>query len=164
MTIGERIKKIRKEKGLTQKSLGEKCGINEVQIRHYEIGKSTPKISTIEKIASGLGVSVTDLLYKESGNTPGELKETLLRQIEEITAEHPENSIPLIKKALMESQYITMKTIKELEAKELESKAEEKLILDQYNKLNHAGKQKAVEYTTDLAQMPKYQQDPDTKK
>ena len=55
MTVGEKIRRIRKEKGLTQKQLGELCGINEVQIRRYEIAKANPKIETIQKIASALG-------------------------------------------------------------------------------------------------------------
>jgi len=62
MTIGEKIKRIRKEKGLTQKKLGQLCGINEVQIRQYEIGKANPKIETVDKIATGLGIPIYDLL------------------------------------------------------------------------------------------------------
>lgn len=61
MTIGERIRKIRTEKGLTQKKLGELCGMNEVQIRQYELGKANPKIETIERIAIALNCSSNDL-------------------------------------------------------------------------------------------------------
>ena len=60
-TIGENIRKQRRLNKLTQKRLGEKCGINEVQIRSYELGKSTPKIGTLKKIASALNVSVSEL-------------------------------------------------------------------------------------------------------
>ena len=35
MTVGENIKRIRKKKGLTQRRLGELCGINEANIRKY---------------------------------------------------------------------------------------------------------------------------------
>ena len=35
MTLPENIKRIRKEKGLTQKKLGELCGIDEANIRKY---------------------------------------------------------------------------------------------------------------------------------
>lgn len=64
MTVGENIKRIRKEKGLTQKKLGELCEpkINEVQIRQYELGKAKPKIETVDRIASALGVRVIDLM------------------------------------------------------------------------------------------------------
>lgn len=64
MTVGENIKRIRKQKGLTQKSLGNLCEpkINEVQIRQYELGKANPKIETVDRIASALGVRVVDLM------------------------------------------------------------------------------------------------------
>ncbi len=57
MTVGENIRRIRKEKGLTQKQLGELCNpqIAEANIRKYELGKANPKIETIDKIASALG-------------------------------------------------------------------------------------------------------------
>ena len=59
--IGEKIKKYRKEKGLTQKKLGELCGINEANIRKYELGKANPKIETIEKIANALETTADEL-------------------------------------------------------------------------------------------------------
>ncbi len=62
MTTGENIKRIRKEKGLTQKKLGELCGISESNIRKYENGKQNPKIETIEKIANALNVQIIDIM------------------------------------------------------------------------------------------------------
>ena len=79
--VGENIRKFRKEKGFTQKKLGELSGINEVQIRQYELGKANPKIETIEKIASALGVNVLSLLngcfgeYKIEYHKTAEYKE-----------------------------------------------------------------------------------------
>ena len=35
MSVGENIKRIRKEKGLTQKQLGELCGLADSAIRRY---------------------------------------------------------------------------------------------------------------------------------
>lgn len=64
MTVGENIKRIRKEKGLTQKKLGELCGINEANIRKYENGNQNPKIETVDKIASALGVNIVDIMER----------------------------------------------------------------------------------------------------
>lgn len=61
MTIGENIKRIRTQKGLTQKELGKLSGINEVQIRRYEIEKAIPQIETLTKIATALNVSLMQL-------------------------------------------------------------------------------------------------------
>jgi len=52
------IRRIRKKRGLTQKQLGELCGIDEANIRKYESGKQNPKIETIEKIAGALQCSM----------------------------------------------------------------------------------------------------------
>ena len=159
MTLGERIYKLRESLQLSQKEFAEKIGVSQSSIFYWESGKKEPKLSQLEKIADALQIPVTDLLYDETGNTNESIQKTLLNQIKEIYEEHPDNPKPFLLKALEDSIYITKKTIEERQAE-----SEEKLILDQYNKLNSAGKQKAVEYTTDLAQMPKYQRDPDAKK
>lgn len=62
MTIGERIRSIRKSRNLTQKQLGELAGIAEPTIRRYELGKLNPKYETIEKIAAALHTSTGALL------------------------------------------------------------------------------------------------------
>lgn len=62
MPTGSRIKEIRKQKGLTQKQLGEKCGMYESQIRKYENGKANPKIETLQKIATALKCNLSDLM------------------------------------------------------------------------------------------------------
>ena len=61
MTVGENIKRLRKERGLTQKQLGEMCGIAESNIRKYESDKQNAKIETIEKIAQALGVPIVQI-------------------------------------------------------------------------------------------------------
>lgn len=74
MTVGENIKRIRKERGFTQKKLGELCGINEANIRKYENDRQNPKIETINKIASALHVPINqikeDITWEEHKSTP----------------------------------------------------------------------------------------------
>lgn len=65
MPIGEKIRSLRKERGLTQKKLGELCGIAEPTIRRYEVETLNPKIETVEKIASALGISAFQLMGAE---------------------------------------------------------------------------------------------------
>ncbi len=66
MTVGENIRRIRKEKGLTQKKLGELCNpqISESTIRKYELSILKPKIETVDKIASALGVNIVDIMER----------------------------------------------------------------------------------------------------
>ncbi len=65
MTIGQTIREIRQAYGLTQKELGERCGIDDATIRKYETGKLNPKPVTLEKIAKGLKIDVSVLTEGE---------------------------------------------------------------------------------------------------
>lgn len=62
MSIGENIKKIRKEKGLTQKELGKLINVSESQIGSYENGYRNPKIVTIRKISKALDVYMGEII------------------------------------------------------------------------------------------------------
>ena len=66
MTIGEKIRAARTEKGLTQKQLGDKCGMADSAIRRYESGRGNPTLDTVDRIAEALGMELRDLvLYGE---------------------------------------------------------------------------------------------------
>lgn len=52
MTIGERVKKLRTERGWTQKQLAEKCGYTSLtSINKIELGINNVPLSVLEKIA-----------------------------------------------------------------------------------------------------------------
>lgn len=68
MTVGQNIKKIRLEKGLTQKQLAEKCGMFDSALRRIENGKQNPKIETVEKIANALNIPITDIIDNNTLN------------------------------------------------------------------------------------------------
>lgn len=65
MTVGENIRRIRKEKGLTLKQLGNMIGTTEAYIRAYECGRRNPKLTSLEKIANALEVNVEALMNIE---------------------------------------------------------------------------------------------------
>ena len=62
VSFHERLRSVRLEKGLTQKQLGERCGIADPTIRKYESGKLNPKLETVKKLADGLQVDYSYLL------------------------------------------------------------------------------------------------------
>lgn len=62
MTIGENIRRLRIERHMTQKELGEKLGgVSQQQIGQWENNNANPKIETVLKIAKALGVPVSYL-------------------------------------------------------------------------------------------------------
>lgn len=83
MTIGERIRDTRKMRGLTQREVGEKCGIAESTIRQYELGKLNPKIETLKRIADALDVPVSYLSQVSVSYIDTDLQRRIVRTIRE---------------------------------------------------------------------------------
>lgn len=61
------IKKLRKEKNLTQSQLGEQFNITKTGVSYWESGKTMPSIDMVNKLADFFGVN-TDYLIKGMGN------------------------------------------------------------------------------------------------
>lgn len=75
MTFGENIKRIRKEKGMSQQALGEKLGVKQQTIAQYEKIQEMPKLETVRRIAAALGVYISDLEPDWSQIPLGEIKD-----------------------------------------------------------------------------------------
>ena len=67
ITIGEKIAKLRKEKGLTQSQLAEMISVSNKTISRWETGEGYPEISLLVPLAKALGVS-TDYLLKDASD------------------------------------------------------------------------------------------------
>lgn len=64
--ISNNIKRIRKERRMTQTELAEKAGIHPVSIKKYETGRMTPTMESIEKIANALQCGIEHICgYKK---------------------------------------------------------------------------------------------------
>ena len=60
--LGENIRKIRLVKGMTQGDLCRKLEVDRGYMSNVERGKKNPTLSTIERIAKALGVSIDELM------------------------------------------------------------------------------------------------------
>jgi transcriptional regulator with XRE-family HTH domain len=65
MTIAERIRLIRQQKGLSQKELSEKALVNLKSLSRYELDSSIPPADVLKQIADALGVTSDVLLGDE---------------------------------------------------------------------------------------------------
>lgn len=61
MTVGERIKALRLERGLQQRQLAEKSGLTPSMVSQIESGRLTPSLHTLGKLAGALGVPIASL-------------------------------------------------------------------------------------------------------
>lgn len=65
--VGERLKKLREERGLTQSQLARQAGVTSGLIGQIEQGKVQPSLKTLERVAEVMGVSPCYFLL-ESGS------------------------------------------------------------------------------------------------
>lgn len=66
---GAFIKKLRKEKNMTQKELAQKLHITDRAISKWKRGLNAPDIALLEPLAEALGVSVSELIQGERAET-----------------------------------------------------------------------------------------------
>jgi transcriptional regulator with XRE-family HTH domain len=60
--LGQRIRNLRKRQGMTQEEMADKCGLHWTYIGGLERGERNPTLTTMQKVALGLGVGLTDLI------------------------------------------------------------------------------------------------------
>ena len=61
-SVGARVRAYRKARGLTQRALADRAGLYHTAISELELGKTTPMLDTIKKIAAVLEVDYRELL------------------------------------------------------------------------------------------------------
>ncbi len=61
--IGDFIKAMRKEKGMTQERLAEELGVTQKSVSRWEGGKTMPDLSLYEPLCKELGIQISELLY-----------------------------------------------------------------------------------------------------
>ena len=78
--IGEFLKHLRKDKGLTQEQLAEEFGVSSRSVSRWENGNTMPDISIIIELADFYDVDIREIIHGErkSENMDKELKDTLV--------------------------------------------------------------------------------------
>lgn len=66
MTIAERIRLYRQQKGFSQAELAEKSTVNNKSLSRYELGSSIPPADALKNIADALGISADTLLSDDA--------------------------------------------------------------------------------------------------
>ena len=87
----DNLKKIRKERGLSQMKLAERCGTSTSYIGEIEIGAKFPSVAMIERLADALHIPAHVLFMQEPASMeqasflppliPEEIKTELVHQI-----------------------------------------------------------------------------------
>jgi ribosome-binding protein aMBF1 (putative translation factor) len=59
--VGKNIRKIRESKSISQQELAAKCNFEKSNMSRLEAGRVNPTLSTLEKVAKALDVSLAEL-------------------------------------------------------------------------------------------------------
>jgi transcriptional regulator with XRE-family HTH domain len=62
LKVGENIRANRKRLGITQEALADRCDMHPVEIGRAERGLRDLRVSTVVKLARGLGIPASELL------------------------------------------------------------------------------------------------------
>ena len=82
--LGERIKRLRKNRGLTQEQLSEMIGITPRNLSRIEVGESFVSADTLDKIIEALSVTAEELFAYENIKEPKELLVDIYTALDEI--------------------------------------------------------------------------------
>ena len=87
--IGEFLKQLRKDKGLTQEQLAENFYVSSRTVSRWETGTNMPDIQTLIEIASFYDVDIREIIdgERKSENMNSETKDTLKKVAEYATEE-----------------------------------------------------------------------------
>ena len=67
MTFGEKLHRLRREKGMSQEALAGKLGVSRQAVSRWETGETVPSTDTLKEIAKVFQVSVDRLLGYPAG-------------------------------------------------------------------------------------------------
>ena len=74
LAFGQRLRHLRKQRGLTLSDLGERVSRAPSQLSLLENGKREPKLSLLKSLASALGVPVEELMRRQAPNRRAQLE------------------------------------------------------------------------------------------
>ncbi len=72
--LGQRIKRIRLEKNMSQTLLASKCGIEKANLSRIESGQANPTVLTLLKISASLEVPVLEFFKYEIAESSMQLQ------------------------------------------------------------------------------------------
>lgn len=140
MKVGEKIKKARLDIGMSQRELANKLGIAPPTLAQWENGTRNPKRETLIKIATALDVPIA-LLYDDY---------VFKDPYEGMTEEERRREQERMRKQL--DLYI-----KHFDDKKIKKQFE--ILSNNFNSVNEDGQKKIIDYSSDIADNPKYKKD-----
>lgn len=113
LQLGERIRQLRKDRGMSQTELARAVDLSYAQIGRYETKGAQPSAEALKKIADALGVSPDFLIYGPAEEKAGaSLRDVELIQQFKAVEQMSEEDKTVIKKLI--DAFITKKKVQQL--------------------------------------------------
>ncbi len=96
MSLGNNLRRMRKDKGFSQDQLSGKTGIRVAHISKLESGSSDPKLSTIYKLMEGLNCSADSLLMDKNKVGINNILKITLERVERLPETNKRTIIDVI--------------------------------------------------------------------
>lgn len=165
--IGEKIKQVRIDKGMTQDELAIISGISKTAICRYELGQREPRIAQMEAIADALEIPIEELLDLSSDSRKkfSYMSKVAERAREKILAAELEAVPPEVLEGYkqihelsqeMQTEYISEALDDSRIQVDKRKKRMEKTLLDAFNQLSDKGQKIAIERIRELGKIPEY--------
>ncbi len=92
--IGQFIRDVRLEQGMTQQQLADKLGVTDKAVSKWERCVSYPDITILRELADALGISVTELLAgkRDAQTVPPEVEDVVLDTVSYAETARQKNS------------------------------------------------------------------------
>ena len=97
--LGNRIRKLRKGRGLTQAALAERAGMDAKYIGQIERAETNTTLTMLDRIARGLGITLSEL-FAFSPTSPREAEEFVYDRLPDILRRQPSHVRDLLVKFL----------------------------------------------------------------
>jgi len=97
-SFGERLRRLREEKGVSQSELASKAGFQPSAVAHFESDRRSPSFENLRRLADALTVTIDYLLGRETEpKSAGPIAEQLFRDFSRMSAQDQETVADIAK-------------------------------------------------------------------
>jgi transcriptional regulator with XRE-family HTH domain len=90
-SFGDRLRRVREEKRLSQADLAERTGFQPSAISHFESGRRAPSFDNLKRLADALSVTIDFLMGRQTEpQTAGPAVDKLFRNFEKLSTDDQE--------------------------------------------------------------------------
>lgn len=142
--IGNRIKKLRIEKGFSQKEMATITGIPYSTYSNYENNNREPNLEQLKKIATALNIELTEFFIIDNNE----------EKIVDVSKLNSSEQLEILKEYGLKKPML-IKNLMTGETYEVGFKMQD-ILVGHFNKLNSEGKKEAVKRVEELTEIPRY--------